>query len=894
MLKYLTSLGLVLLSTALLAQFKPHLNQIEKNPGAPHQIDEMRIRPLQSVPVVSRPFDHLQANFRSIAPPIPNESQARLKLYYGAGNSLPIAMWGTADPTPKEGTIKSKIYRHLTTLEKYMKVENAETSFQLVSSREGRDGQLHCRLQQYHHGVKVYGGELSIHFKEGQVAYTMGRYFPTPELPTLEPAISAEAAAAIAKADMSKRTQWKGLSPQLQDILKLKPIETELVIYHVKNRFDTEKLAWRVKVVPNIHHQQVYYVDATEGAILFDFNKLCKLHHDHSTHDAPQSLLPPTGPEIGFGQDLNGVNRQVQSYSLDNAYYMIDATRPMFNLNGSDFPWDPKGAIWTLDAENTTPIENDDFQVKQVFSFNNQDWPAEAVSAHYNAGVAFEYFRNTFQRNSIDGQGGTIISIINVTDEDAGGLDNAFWSGTAMFYGNGKNAFDPLAGALDVAGHEMSHGVIQATANLEYLSQSGSLNESFADIFGAMIDRDDWRMGEDVVRTSAFPSGALRNMQNPHNGGTGFGSRGWQPAHMNEFVTLPETEDGNNGGVHVNSGIPNRAFYLFATQVGKEVAEQVFYDALDNYLTRFSQFIDLRLSVLQAAQSRGQAVVNAAASAFDQVGIVGDQGTDDVQEEVSINPGDEFIVYADGNQQALRIVEPNGDFVANPLLEMNVISKPSVTDDGSIIVFVDGTGNIQSVTIDWSVPTASLNPLTTNGIWRNASISKDGRLLAALTDDLDNRLWVFRLDTGDGQSFQLFNPSSAEGVNTGNVTYADVLEWDFSGNFVMYDALSEINNLSGNIQFWDIGFVRVWDDNSNNFSDGFITKLFTGLPTGISVGNPSFSKNSPDILTMDLLDESEQEPQYFVMGSIPEREILVPFGKTSISAIPTTPWMIKP
>lgn len=867
MLKYITSLGLVLLGTSLLAQFKPHLNQIEKNQGTPHQIEEMQIRLLQpAVPVVTRPFSHLSAGFHSIPPPVPTQPQAAVKLYYGPGNSLPVAIWRTSDPSPNEGTPKSKIYRHLVALEKYMKVEDAVSSFQITSSRQGRDGQMHYRLQQYHHGIKVYGGELSVHFKEGQVDYTMGRYFPTPQLPSLTPDISMEEAQAIAKSDISKHTTWTTLSQEMQDILGLQAFETELVIYHLKGHFQAEKLSWRVKVVPNMYYRQIYYIDAASGDILFDYNNICKLDHDHSTHASPSAILPPDGPATGNRPDLNGRSQEVRSYVVNDVYYLIDSSRPMFNHSGSDLPDDPAGAIWTIDAENATPINNENFQVKQVASIDNQNWPAGAVSAHFNAGVAYEYFRTVHQRNSINGQGGTIISIINVADEDGGGFDNAFWSGNAMFYGNGKNAFDPLAGALDVAGHEMSHGVVQTSANLEYLSQSGALNESFADIFGAMIDRDDWLMGEDVVRTSAFPSGALRNMQDPHNGGSGFGARGWQPAHMNEYINLPETEEGDNGGVHVNSGIPNKAFYLFASQVGKDIAEQVFYDALDNYLTRFSQFIDLRLSVLQAAQSQGQAVVNAAANAFDQVGIIGDQGTDDVQEEVPINPGDEFILFADGDKQALRIVTPNGDFIANPIVEMDVMSKPSVTDDGTVIVFVDGGGNIQRIDIDWTVPSANLNALTTNGIWRNAAISKDGRLLAALTDEYDNRLWVFSLDTGDGQSFDLFNPSTASGVNTGDVSYADVLEWDFSGQFVMYDALSEINNLSGNIQFWDIGFARVWDNNTNNFSDGFITKLFTGLPSDVSVGNPSFTKNSPDILSMDLLNESTGEAKYFVMG----------------------------
>ena len=94
-------------------------------------------------------------------------------------------------------------------------------------------------------------------------------------------------------------------------------------------------------------------------------------------------------------------------------------------------------------------------------------------------------------------------------------MDNAFWNGEFMGYGNGNQGFKPLAGALDVAGHEMTHGVIENTARLEYRNQSGALNESFADIFATLIDRDDWTLGEDVVKSNVFPSGALRSLENP-------------------------------------------------------------------------------------------------------------------------------------------------------------------------------------------------------------------------------------------------------------------------------------------------------------------------------------------------------------------------------------------
>jgi Zn-dependent metalloprotease len=150
-------------------------------------------------------------------------------------------------------------------------------------------------------------------------------------------------------------------------------------------------------------------------------------------------------------------------------------------------------------------------------------------------------------------------------------MDNAYWDGQAIYYGNGDVAFDPLAGSLDVAGHEMSHGVVQATANLEYQGQSGALNESFADVFGVMIDRNDWTLGEEVVNTQYFPSGALRSMSDPNQGGSSLNDPGYQPAHMNDLYTGSQ----DNGGVHINSGIPNHAFYLLAQATTKAKAENI-------------------------------------------------------------------------------------------------------------------------------------------------------------------------------------------------------------------------------------------------------------------------------------------------------------------------------
>jgi bacillolysin len=305
---------------------------------------------------------------------------------------------------------------------------------------------------------------------------------------------------------------------------------------------------------------------------------------------------------------------------------MLDVSRSMYKATQSTLPDAPVGGILTVDMNNTF---GDNQIIRRVISTNNQ-WTTgtavKAISAHYNAGLAYEYYLTHHGRQSIDGAGGTIISIVNVPDDDGGGLDNAFWNGKIMYYGNGDVALKPTSGGIDVAGHEMTHGVVQSTANLESQGEAGAINESMADVFGSMIDPDgDWLMGEDVVRSAFYPTGALRSLSDPHNGGPG--TPGYQPKHVNEQYMGKS----DNGGVHINSGIPNHAFYKYATAITRTKAAAVYYKALNDYLTKSSQFIDLRLAIIQAATDlygAGSTEVVQAGIAFDEVGISNGQGGD--------------------------------------------------------------------------------------------------------------------------------------------------------------------------------------------------------------------------------------------------------------------------
>jgi hypothetical protein len=499
---------------------------------------------------------------------------------------------------------------------------------------------------------------------------------------------------------------------------------------------------------------------------------------------------------------------------------------------------------------------NSNFTYRQITA-NGPNWSnSSAVSGHYNGGKAYEYFKNVFGRNSINGSGGNIISFINVRENGAP-MDNAFWNGQFIFYGNGSVAFDPLAGALDVAGHEMSHGVIQATANLEYRNESGAINESFADVFGAMIDRDDWTIGEEIARTNIFPSGALRDLADPHNGGSQLGDNGWQPSHVNEQFHGSE----DNGGVHINSGIPNHAFFLLATAIGKQKAEQIYYRTLTRYLTRSSDFKDLRAGVLQSAEDLfGVDEVDAAMTAFAAVGI-GSGGGGGGQTDIDENQGDDLVLMTDADNNDVYLSTGEGVLLnnGNPITNEVVRSPLSVTDDGSVAVFVNGNDEIFAILFDWAngtIDQQGVLQLPEQGTWRKTAISKDGRLLAAVKRTEENIIHIFDFSDGSRKSFELYNPTTGQGLATDDVRYADAMEFDYTGEWVMYDAFNRIEDTGGSnsIEYWDVGFLNVWSQDQGSYADGFISKLFSSLPAGTSVGNPVFSKNSPYIIAFDLIE----------------------------------------
>lgn len=743
-----------------------------------------------------------------------------------------------------------------------LQIQDPNQELVVQSAEMDEIGMTHMQLQQKYKNVPIYGGEIWLHSRNNKIETLNGRNFATPKIASVQPQLSEAKAIELAMADVSKKSI---VQKNISNGFIKQNHTTELFIYHTDEKGTDARLTYYLTIRPNILERWAYFVDANSGEILKKFNHTCALD----------------GPFTANAKDLNNITRAINIQQLGSTYYMIDTQRPMYNKTTSKLPDTPVGGIMTIDAKNTT---SDNTKYSHIVSSTGTSWSTTAVSAHYNAGICYDYYRKIFNRSSLDGKSSSIISVINIADEDGKGMDNAYWNGAFMGYGNGRDAFKPLAGALDVAGHEMTHGVVEASARLEYQNQSGALNESFADIFGAMIDRDDWTMGEDVIKAGAYPSGALRSLSNPNQGGTK--DPGYQPKTMSQYLYLANTEKEDNGGVHINSGIPNYAFYLFASDasVGKDKAEQVYYRALTKYLTRTSKFVDARIAVIQSATDlygATSAVVTAAKAAFDGVGIADPSGNtgnptpNPTPQTIPVNNGGDFVLVFSPTNNKLYIskvdVKNINSLDFKEISSSGCLSKPSVTDDGQYAYFVGKDKNIRRIAL---TGTFKEEKLTSDAVWDNVAISKDGKRVAGLTNEEEPYMYVFDLENGGKSAkFKLYNPTYSSGVSTGEVLYADSFEWDYSGEIIIYDAFNRLSSVSGDIEYWDVGLMRAWDAAKKTFGDGKIEKLFTDLEEGESIGNPSLSKNTQNVIAFDYYSSDEPDTYYQIGVDIENNDV---------------------
>ncbi|MFI9646221.1 M4 family metallopeptidase [Streptomyces sp. NPDC052040] len=254
---------------------------------------------------------------------------------------------------------------------------------------------------------------------------------------------------------------------------------------------------------------------------------------------------------------------------------------------------------------------------------------ASVNRAYAGLGATFELYLRAYGRDSIDGRGLPLDASVHFGEN----YDNAFWNGEQMVFGDGDGeVFVDFTSSVDVIGHELTHGVTQYTANLAYFGQSGALNESLSDVFGSLIKQyslgqtaaeADWLIGAGLLAPRVHGT-ALRSMKEP---GSAYDDEALgkdpQPGTMDGYVHTGQ----DNGGVHINSGIPNHAFYLVAAELGGhawERAGQIWYDVLTGgELESQADFADFARLTAAAARTRYREgpELEAVLKAWEQVGL---------------------------------------------------------------------------------------------------------------------------------------------------------------------------------------------------------------------------------------------------------------------------------
>ncbi len=426
----------------------------------------------------------------------------------------------------------------------------------------------HVHVRQVHEGVPVFGGEAIVHLDaEGNssgVTDTLVRDLSLDTTPLYE----ADEAVEIA---VDATVGWAVLTDD--------PLVDLWVLRRAPSLGGGDHLAWRVRLDrqdgTHATSQPVVFVNAVNGEVLWTYENL------HTTAATGTSHYDGT---VTFDTYLSG-----------STYYLEDTTRDIGTLS---FNNGRTSVSWTSDTDTS-------------WTSSSQ---TSAVSAHWGATEVWDYYSSAHGRSGLDGSGGpgyqssktgTGTVITSYTDYSRN-YANAYWSGSYMVYGDGDGSTFSALVTLDICGHEMTHGVTESEANFVYSGESGGLDESMADVFGAMVERavygetsDTWIIGEDAY-TPGTAGDALRYMNDPADDGY---------SH-DYYSSSTSTVD-----VHYSSGVANLAFYLLAeggthprgksttsvTAIGADAAASIWYRALTTYMTSSTNFSGARTATLSAA-----------------------------------------------------------------------------------------------------------------------------------------------------------------------------------------------------------------------------------------------------------------------------------------------------
>ncbi|MET9292944.1 M4 family metallopeptidase [Streptomyces sp. NPDC003077] len=551
----------------------------------------------------------------------------------GDGTATPRLVTGLAEKAAG-GSAEAAARRHLAAHPDRYHVATAPADLAAVRT-EGRT----VRFQQRHHGIPVLGAQYLVHFAgsgdERRVTGTGGAFYTGLAAPTTA-TVPAAASRGMALATLTDPRTRADASVTEHGLVVL-PGGTGRLTRHYTLR--------AVEAASGEPVLREVYVDATVGGVALTYDSAQRGEAPATAgraeaRSAQRGESPATAgraevrsgqrgeapsasgrtearsgqrgesPATATGTDVHGKPATFDAAKQDDgSYRMTDLTRgariDTYDADGRDY-----GDFLGEMPAGLTPVTS------PAPAFPEAAGTSGAVNAHINAAKVHDFYKSRFGRDGLDGKGGTITSVVNVTSRGRP-YANAFWDGTKMVYGGG-GTYLPFSASLDVAGHEMTHGVITHTANLLYLNQSGALNEALADYFGnaieveskglAMSDPRAGLLGEDLCRTGTPEKCAIRDLNDGRSTTKDY---------------LGVTVDNDNGGVHLNSTIFSGALWDVREKLSPRTADQVVYTALSEYLTPLDDFVDGRNAVLAAAEANGlsRAELRTIARAFDAHGI---------------------------------------------------------------------------------------------------------------------------------------------------------------------------------------------------------------------------------------------------------------------------------
>jgi thermolysin len=436
-------------------------------------------------------------------------------------------------------------------------------------------GMTHRRLQQLHRGVPVLGGEVIVHLDAGGQVRRL--------TDDLAPRVRAETTPRLGHLEARRRAVN---AYGCEACLTALP-ESDLWILRMGGR---DRLVWRVRLRREDGTDRtslpVFFIDARTGETVFRYDDL---------------------------QTVAGTG--------DSLYRGVVAMETLFRARGGYFAEDVGRQVGTFDSRNRTS-RFISYRLKDADNVWDAPEQRAAADVHWGAAQMWDYLRDVHGRDGLDGLGGpgsmrsrdgsTRLFVSRVHYGTA--FNNAFFAGVNVSYGDGDGAlFSPLV-SLDIVGHEMQHGVTLFSGALFYFNEPGALNESWSDVFGTLLERHvdpagwNWRIGEDCFTPGNGDADGLRHMDDPHAARDRGLTADDDPDHYSERYTGPE----DNGGVHINSGISNKAFFLLAeggahhlggsmAGIGHDAAGRIWYRALTTYMTVLTNFARARTATLDAA-----------------------------------------------------------------------------------------------------------------------------------------------------------------------------------------------------------------------------------------------------------------------------------------------------